>query len=115
MMQIPDLINGGFEAFAGFAILNHCFKVLQDKCVRGVSIASSFFFLVWGFWNVFYYPHLEQFWSCVGGVFVTIANICYFTLLIRYGDGTIRDWLRSRISFRVWSRRRETVGLRRLG
>lgn len=80
----PDMINGGFEFAAGVAILNHCFTLWRDRCVAGVSTASVAFFSVWGVWNIFYYPHLDQFWSCAGGVFVTLANTVYVALLLRF-------------------------------
>lgn len=80
----PDLINGAFEALAGFAVLNHCFALYRDKQVKGLSIASVAFFTLWGFWNLYYYPHLGQFWSFAGGVFITQVNVLYLGLLWHY-------------------------------
>ena len=84
MIKIPDLINGSFELLAGFFILNHCKKVVKDKKVRGVSIISVAFFTSWGFWNLFYYPHLGQVLSFWGGIIVVFANALWTILLIRY-------------------------------
>lgn len=83
-MQLPDLINGTFELLAAAAVLNNCWTVWQHKQVRGVSIASTAFFLIWGLWNCFYYPHLDQFFSFAGGIAITIANVIYVALLVRY-------------------------------
>lgn len=83
-MSLPDLINGGFEAAAGLAILNHCHALWCDRRVAGVSVASVAFFTAWGLWNIFYYPHLDQFWSFVGGIFVTLANTFYVGLLLHF-------------------------------
>lgn len=83
-MMTPDMINGGFEFAAGLAILNHCFALLQDRRVAGVSTASVAFFTAWGGWNIFYYPHLDQFWSFTGGIFVVLTNAIYVALLIHF-------------------------------
>lgn len=84
-MNIPDLINGSFELLAAAAVLNNCWTVWQHKQVRGVSIASTAFFLLWGVWNLYYYPYLDQFFSFAGGIAITIANIIYVALLVRFG------------------------------
>lgn len=86
MSTWPDLINGTFEALAGLMVLNHCRVLMKDRAVAGVSIASVIFFTLWGVWNIWYYPHLGQIWSMVGGIFVVLANIIYVALLIRFAD-----------------------------
>lgn len=84
MSEWPDIINGSFEFLAGFAVLNHCRAVYRDKAVKGVSILSVIFFTAWGFWNLYYYPHLNQIWSFYGGLFIVAANSLWVWLLIRY-------------------------------
>jgi hypothetical protein len=83
-MPIPDLINGTLELFAGLFVLNHCRHILKDKQVAGVSTVSACFFTFWGFWNLFYYPHLDQWISFAGGLFIVAANVLWVILLIRY-------------------------------
>lgn len=83
-MNLPDLVNGGFELLAGFMILNHCRVLYRDKKVRGVSILSTIFFALWGFWNLFYYPHLDQWASFVGGLLIVSANTSWIGLMIYY-------------------------------
>jgi hypothetical protein len=85
-MSLPDLINAGFETVAGVAVLNHCWTLHQDKQVRGVSVASTALFFLWGLWNLYYYPHLDQFWSFAGGVFITLANLLYVGMLLQYRE-----------------------------
>lgn len=85
-MSWQDLINGTFELGASLAILNHIRVVLKQKCVKGVSIASGVFFTIWGFWNVYYYPHLDQTASFVAGVLVVVANCVWVGLLLYYRD-----------------------------
>ncbi len=100
--MIADIINGSFEAGAGLAAIAHCFKLYEDKQVRGVSLGSVVFYIVWGIWNVFYYPHLQQFWSCAGGIFVTLANLLYLIMLRHfrnrnsgqyYDPRKIKEWV----------------------
>lgn len=79
-----DLINSLFELLGGFFILNHCWVLYQHKEVKGVSILSVVFFTLWGYWNLFYYPSLNQWLSFVGGVFICLANILYVGLLLKY-------------------------------
>ena len=83
-MSIPDAINGSFEALGGVFVLNHCRVLLRDRAVAGVSILSTAFFTSWGGWNIYYYPHLGQWLSFGGGVFVTSANTFYVGLLLAF-------------------------------
>ena len=56
----PDQVNASFEllgtVFAGLNVR----AVYQSKGYAGVSLWSTLFFLVWGGWTLFYYPHLGQ-------------------------------------------------------
>ena len=83
-MFIPDLINGLFECFGGFFILNHCRVLHKDKKVNGVSIISTIFFLLWGIWNIYYYPLLDQWISFMGGLFIVVSNLIWISLLLTY-------------------------------
>lgn len=83
-MVIPDLINGAFELLAGVAIYGHVQRLRVDKQVRGASIWATAFFTTWGFWNLFYYPHLGQWASTIGGVAVVAMNAWWVTLMIKY-------------------------------
>ena len=80
----PDMINGLFEAVGGALVLNHCRAVLRDKAVAGVSIFSTAVFSLWGFWNLFYYPHLDQWYSFAGGLVIVTANCLWVYLLMKY-------------------------------
>ena len=79
-----DLINASFEVLAGFMVLNHCRAVKRDKAVAGVSIVSVFFFTIWGFWNLFYYPSLGQTLSFYGSIVIVLANVYWVYLLIKF-------------------------------
>jgi hypothetical protein len=84
----PDLVNGLFEMLGGLFVLNHCRAVLRDKAVAGVSIESTAFFSAWGAWNLYYYPHLDQWWSFAGGIVIVAANCCWVGLLLKYRSRT---------------------------
>lgn len=79
-----DLVNGLFELVAGIAAFYNCYVIRRDKMVRGVSIASTFFFTSWGAWNLYYYPSLDQTLSFYGGVVIFAANALYVYLLLSY-------------------------------
>ena len=79
-----DLFNGLFELVGGVLIWLHTKVLLKDKCVRGVSLLPFFFFTSWGFWNLYYYPSLDQWWSFYGGLFVVVANATWTVLALYY-------------------------------
>lgn len=83
-MTWPDWINGTFEFGAGLAVLNHCRVLYIAKKHEGVSITSTAFFWGWGVWNLFYYPHLDQWISFAGGLFIMVANLLWLCLMLKY-------------------------------
>lgn len=80
----PDVVNGSFELLAGFACWLHVRALWHSKRVQGVSIISFAFFTVWGYWNMFYYPHLEQWFSFFGGFAIVVMNTVWVVLAITY-------------------------------
>lgn len=79
-----DLINGTIELLAGFFVLNHCRVLYAHKQARGGSMLSVAFFTLWGIWNLYYYPALNQPLSFVGAVFIVAANALYMGMLVCY-------------------------------
>ena len=79
-----DLINSLFEISGGFFIGISILKTYKDKIVRGVSWLTVSFFAVWGYWNLFYYPSLNQWLSFSGGVFIVTMNTIWIVQLIYY-------------------------------
>lgn len=100
-MSWPDMVNASFEAGAGLAVLAHCAQLYQDKEARGLSIPAVLFFAGWGIWNMYYYPHLGQFWSLAGGIFVTLANAIYLTLLVAYSRHRLARWIKRQTVCRI--------------
>lgn len=58
--------------------------VWEDKSVAGVRWWTVSFFALWGFWNLYYYPHLDQWWSLAAACFIAAANVAWCFLLIKY-------------------------------
>ena len=56
-----------------------------DKMVRGVAAAPIAVFSTWGIWNLYYYPHLEQWVSFAAGVLLAVGNTTWVIQMIHYG------------------------------
>ncbi len=80
----PDLINGLFELFGGMLILINIRQVLKDRKVHGVHWLPLSFFTAWGFWNLFYYSNLSQFYSLLGGLVMVVLNTVWLALLVYF-------------------------------
>ncbi len=83
-MQPADLANAVFETAGGFFMYLNIRRLLRDKLVRGVDWRTMAFFTSWGYWNLFYYPHLGQWFSFAAGTGIVIINMVYFILMIYY-------------------------------
>jgi hypothetical protein len=79
-----DKINGLFELTGGLFILLHCIKLYKDKKVRGVSFVATGYFVLWGYWNIYYYPFLEQWASFIGGLTIVVMNSVWIGMMIYY-------------------------------
>ncbi len=83
-MIAPDAINGCFELLGGALLLRNCWTLYQHKQVKGVSVPVTAFFALWGVWNLYYYPHLEQWLSFAGGCVIVSANMLWVVMAIWY-------------------------------
>lgn len=83
-MNTPDLINSLFE-FGGciMAIVN-TIKLQRDKDVKGVYWPFTVFLSIWGYFNIYYYWHLEQWMSLVAGGTLSVFNTVWVILAIYY-------------------------------
>lgn len=80
----PDLINGLFELVGAFFMSLNCVKLYNDKCVKGIYWPAMVFFATWGIWNLYYYPHLGQLFSLLGGVALTLMNCIWLYQVFYY-------------------------------
>ena len=83
-----DVTNGLFEFFGGVLLILNCVRIHRDKKVMGVSILPVAFFTIWGLWNLAYYPHLGQWWSFSGGIFVVSVNAVWLGQVWYWGRNT---------------------------
>ena len=79
-----DLINGSFEFIAGLATWINIKQIIKDKQLKGYNLKVFIFFTIWGFWNLYYYPSLNQWISFIGGISIMIANTIWIILAIYY-------------------------------
>jgi len=80
----PDLINGLFEMVGSVMLWRNVLQLYRDKLVKGVHWNATAFFAAWGYWNLFYYPHLDQWYSFAGGVSIVIANTVWLCQMFYY-------------------------------
>jgi hypothetical protein len=83
-ISLPDLVNGLFELLGGVVLIFNCLRMHKDKQLKGVNIWVTVFFNAWGFWNIYYYPHLNQWLSFFGGLSITTANTIWVLMAIYY-------------------------------
>lgn len=107
-MSWPDMVNAGFEFGAGLAVLAHCERLYEDKEARGLSIPAVVFFTLWGLWNIFYYPHLDQPWSFYGGLYVTAINALYVSMLVSYSRHRAARWIKRQTVCRLRGHRNDS-------
>lgn len=81
----PDTINGLYEMLGCVFISLSIRKLYQDKTVAGYHWGSLAFFTTWGYWNMYYYPLLNQWWSTIGAIATALTNTLYLAMMIYYG------------------------------
>lgn len=84
MAEIMDAINAMFE-FGGFlAVLPSILIVRKSKKIDGVSVITLWFFTAFGYWNILYYPHLNQACSTYAALLLAAANSYWLLLVWKY-------------------------------
>lgn len=83
----PDLINGLFECLGAFVLMMNVRQLIKHKQLQGVHIFPTIFYTGWGFWNLYYYPSLDQWFSFFGGLAIVIVNAVWVGLAIYYTRG----------------------------
>ena len=80
----PDTINGLFELVGSFVIWRSVYLLNKQKKVCGVSTWTTGFFMGWGFWNIYFYPYLNQWLSFYGGCLLVLANTIWVVQMLYY-------------------------------
>jgi hypothetical protein len=83
-MQWQDLVNGAYELFGAPFIFLSVLKLYRDKSIRGVDFHHVGYFTSWGIWNLYYYPHLDQWASFIGGIATTLVNSIWLGQILYY-------------------------------
>jgi len=68
----------------GFFVMLHCYRLYRDKKVKGVSSIATAYIVVWGFWNMYYYPYLQQWRSFFGGLLIVAMNTLWIFMMVYY-------------------------------
>lgn len=87
-MQTPDLINGLFETGGAVAAWRNFFQLRRDRAIKGVYWPVYVFYSLWGFWNLAYYPMLNQWLSFTAGAVLVAGNVAWVITGLRviYGS-----------------------------
>lgn len=76
----PDSINGLFELVGAGLVWLNVRRLINDGEVKGVCISIQGFFAAWSAWNLYYYPHLDQWWSAAGAAAMSMGNLTWFVI-----------------------------------
>lgn len=77
-----DAINAGFELAGALCVWLNVKRLWIDREVRGVDWRVTCFFWVWGVWNLWYYPNLDQWFSAVAGGILALGNTTWILLYL---------------------------------
>lgn len=83
-MTWQDAVNGSYELIGGLFMALNCYRLYKDKQIKGVSILTAVFFSTWSWWNLYYYPHLNQWFSFLGGLLIGTMNIMWVVMALYY-------------------------------
>jgi len=79
-----DIVNGSYELLGAPFIILSIINLYKCKKVRGISWLHPAFFTSWSYWNLYYYPHLNQWLSFVGGLAISIATTVWLWMMVYY-------------------------------
>jgi len=79
-----DIMNALFEFVGGLFLWMNVITLYKDKVIKGVYYPTVIFFFLWGIWNLWYYPSLDQWWSFAGGLWLAMANLVWILLFMYY-------------------------------
>ena len=86
-LPLPDIINGGLTLAGSAGLWLNVKTAFRDKLIRGVHKLPTAFFSVGGFWNIYYYRHLNQTFSLACSLSLALANLSWLFLMIVYSSG----------------------------
>ena len=84
MVDPWDAGNFFFEGVGSVMTWLNVRRLRRDKEVKGIDWRVMIFWTMWGLYNLFYYPHLNQWLSFVGGISIVTANAVWVLMVIYY-------------------------------
>jgi hypothetical protein len=82
--DVNDLVNCGFLSAGAIAQWANVKRILRDKQVCGVVWQLSAIYIAWGFWGLYYWPSLHQWWSFAAEMILTIGSTVWGVLAVWY-------------------------------
>ncbi len=83
-MSWQDIVNGSYEMLGAPFILLSIINLYKCKQVRGVTWWHPAFFGTWSLWNLYYYPHLGQWFSFFGGILISLTTCVWLGMMLYY-------------------------------
>ena len=91
----PDMFNALVGIGGSMFLWMNVVSLYKERVVKGVHWGSVAYFSLVGFWNLFYYSNLSQWWSMFAGISSVVANIVWLGMALTF---RIQKW--SSISIR---------------
>ena len=79
-----DQVNSVFALSASILIWKNIQQIKQDKQTKGINILPTLLFLIWSYWNVFYFSVNQHWFSVLTAAFFAIGQTYWFVLFIKY-------------------------------
>lgn len=98
IIATPDLINGLIKLVGAGLTWRNAWELWKARELRGVYWPTSMFFTVWGVWNLYYYPSLDQWFSFYAGILLTMGNLAWVVMAVHLKFKGFRQFLRYRRS-----------------
>jgi hypothetical protein len=83
-ISLPDLANGVFEGGLSIFLFKGILKLRHDRKVLGFYWPTVLWTSTWGIYNLYFYPHLGQWCSFTGGLFVVAFNLTWLAHVAYY-------------------------------
>lgn len=88
LILTPDIINGIFEIVATILMGINVLKLYKEKSIKGIYWPVQGFFTGWGIFNLFYFNSLNQKFSFIVGIFLSLVSIAWTLMAAYYSKGT---------------------------
>lgn len=86
-----DIVNSFFELAMFFASIINIHRLYEHKTIRGIHWLTVVIASLWGVWNLFYYPSLNQWWSFSAGILLVISNSIWLFLVFYYAKYNVKS------------------------